>query len=759
MAETLISPGVLARENDTSQITQGPVTVGAAIIGPSIKGPVEVPTLITSYSEYLAVFGGSVTSGSQQYSYLNQVAANNYFRQGGTTLLVTRVTSGSFTSATSVDLYNGVEVGGLEAGFDLFTLINSNPSTATVQSVVGAATVGGGDGNLTVNYTVATEDIFLTDAALTINPTQTATDIGTTAALATTGNGTGATVIVSSTDGVNITGAVISNVGTSGYVAGEQITVTKAVMDADGSIGTVGDDLVITILQTNLSSTFTAVTVNNPGTNYRLGDVVTLASATIGGANDATFQPLTAAAVENGIAFELSTISQGAIMNNSGSGLSGGGLVSGSKDNVRWEITAANTDTGVFSLAIRRGDDENAQKSVLETFNNVSLDPLATNYIETVIGNSYYGDIQNDSGDFYIQENGSYVNRSKYVYVSKVNYPTPGYFDNAGNAKIEFTGSIPLVGSGSFNSGSGELFHGEALFNENISAVNTQGINAIDYTASINLLSNSDDYQFNVLTAPGIIQEFNSSETNLLVTTAEARRDCLAIIDLRGYGSTIGNVVGASSGFDSSYAATYWPWLQLVDPDTGRVIWSPASVLIPGVYAFTDASSDPWFAPAGLTRGGLGQVVRAERKLTSGNRDSLYEANINPIATFPQSGVVVFGQKTLQKKASALDRVNVRRLLIALKSFIVQVSDNLVFEQNTIATRNNFLATVNPYLESVQQRQGLYAFRVVMDETNNTPDVIDRNEMVGQIYLQPTKTAEFIILDFNVLPTGATFPG
>jgi hypothetical protein len=759
MAETLISPGVLARENDTSQITQGPVIVGAAIIGPSIKGPVEVPTLITSYSEYLAVFGGSVTSGSQQYSYLNQVAANNYFRQGGTTLLVTRVTSGSFTSATSVDLYNGVEVGGLEAGFDLFTLINSNPSTATVQSVVGAATVGGGDGNLTVNYTVATEDIFLTDAALTINPTQTATDIGTTAALATTGNGTGATVIVSSTDGVNITGAVISNVGTSGYVAGEQITVTKAVMDADGSIGTVGDDLVITILQTNLSSTFTAVTVNNPGTNYRLGDVVTLAAATIGGANDATFLPLTAAAVENGIAFELSTISQGAIMNNSGSGLSGGGLVSGSKDNVRWEITAANTDTGVFSLAIRRGDDENAQKSVLETFNNVSLDPLATNYIETVIGNSYYGDIQNDSGDFYIQENGSYVNRSKYVYVSKVNYPTPGYFDNAGNAKIEFTGSIPVIGSGSFKSGTGELFHGEALFNENISAVNTQGINAIDYTASINLLSNSDDYQFNVLTAPGIIQEFNSSETNLLVTTAEARRDCLAIIDLRGYGSTIGNVVGASSGFDSSYAATYWPWLQLVDPDTGRVIWSPASVLIPGVYAFTDASSDPWFAPAGLTRGGLGQVVRAERKLTSGNRDSLYEANINPIATFPQSGVVVFGQKTLQKKASALDRVNVRRLLIALKSFIVQVSDNLVFEQNTIATRNNFLATVNPYLESVQQRQGLYAFRVVMDETNNTPDVIDRNEMVGQIYLQPTKTAEFIILDFNVLPTGATFPG
>jgi len=115
-------------------------------------------------------------------------------------------------------------------------------------------------------------------------------------------------------------------------------------------------------------------------------------------------------------------------------------------------------------------------------------------------------------------------------------------------------------------------------------------------------------------------------------------------------------------------------------------------------------------------------------------------------------------KKTLQKRASALDRVNVRRLLIALKGYISQVSDNLVFEQNTIATRNTFLAQVNPYLESVQQRQGLYAFKVVMDDTNNTPDVIDRNQLVGQIYLQPTRTAEFIMLDFNVLPTGAVFP-
>ena len=143
----------------------------------------------------------------------------------------------------------------------------------------------------------------------------------------------------------------------------------------------------------------------------------------------------------------------------------------------------------------------------------------------------------------------------------------------------------------------------------------------------------------------------------------------------------------------------------MIDAVNGQTGWAPASTYIPAVYAFTDASADPWFAPAGLVRGALGSVVRAERKLTSGNRDTLYEANVNPIATFPGSGVVVFGQKTLQKRASALDRVNVRRLLIALKSYIVQVSDNLVFEQNSISTRNNFLAQVTPSVEVSPERQ------------------------------------------------------
>ena len=225
------------------------------------------------------------------------------------------------------------------------------------------------------------------------------------------------------------------------------------------------------------------------------------------------------------------------------------------------------------------------------------------------------------------------------------------------------------------------------------------------------------------------------------------------------YGETFANVLNSVSDKNTSYAASYWPWVQVIEPSTGQLVWVPASTVIGGVYAYNDSVAEPWFAPAGINRGGLSTVVRAERKLSQSDRDNLYTGKVNPIATFPGTGVVVYGQKTLQTRASALDRVNVRRLLIALKSYISQVANNLVFEQNTIATRNTFLSQVNPYLTSVQQRQGLYAFKVIMDDSNNTPDIVDRNELVGQIYLQPTKTAEFIYLNFNITPTGATFPG
>jgi len=297
-----------------------------------------------------------------------------------------------------------------------------------------------------------------------------------------------------------------------------------------------------------------------------------------------------------------------------------------------------------------------------------------------------------------------------------------------------------------------------ANFYDTIDSSNTQGVVGTDYTNMINLLSNTDDYKFNILLTPGLYNADYTSQATSIISNTQNRGDNLYVLDLVKYGQTVTDVTGQAKSRNTSYAASYWPWVQVIDPDTGTQVWVPASTVMGGVFAYNDAVSDPWFAPAGINRGGLGQVVRPERKLAQSTRDTLYTSKVNPIASFPGTGVVVYGQKTLQTKASALDRVNVRRLLIAMKSFISQIANNLVFEQNSIATRNNFLAQVNPYLEGIQQRQGLYAFKVVMDDTNNTADVIDRNQLIGQIYVQPTRTAEFIYLDFNITPTGAAFP-
>ena len=260
-----------------------------------------------------------------------------------------------------------------------------------------------------------------------------------------------------------------------------------------------------------------------------------------------------------------------------------------------------------------------------------------------------------------------------------------------------------------------------------------------------------------MLALPGVIKTLHSSVTNAAINMVEARSDAFYVMDLAPQESSVNTAVTATDGVDTNYAAVYYPWVKVLDTSINKPVFVPPSVVVPGAIAASDALQAEWFAPAGLNRGVLGNVLEARIRLNQSERDQLYEARVNPIATFPQTGVCIWGQKTLQRKASALDRINVRRLLIAVKKFIASSSRFLLFEQNTAATRNRFLNIVNPFLESVQSRQGLFAFRVQMDESNNTADVIDRNQLVGAIYLQPTKTAEFIILDFNVLPTGASF--
>jgi phage tail sheath protein FI len=666
MAEQIVSPGVFTRENDQSFITQQPVQVGAAIVGPTVKGPVEIPTVVTSYSEYQNKFGTTFVSGNQTYSYLTSISAYNYFQNGGTTLLVTRVVSGaaSWTSAISNNIFSRVP-----------------------------------------------------------GPLSTIADALLTSVSSFTLSGSAATTF---------TGVSASNAN-----------VTASITLAN-------------------TSSILSITITGQSGNFAVGDVITFRSQSFGaGSSGNTNMSFTLQAndITGNVPFVLKTISEGDINNSSGTENSAGVLTNGTIDNVRWEISQADTGSGTFTLLIRRGDDITNEKVILETYANVSLDPEQSNYVARVIGDTYQ-QITTNGDETYLETIGNYPNASRYVYVSAVNYPTPNYFNSDGTVKSAFTASIPLIGSGTFDSATGSLNIGGANFYDNIDSSNTQGLTGAAYTTALNLLANKEEYSYKVITVPGLYYaDANySSQLNTLITTVQNRGDAIAVVDLVAHGATITATTTQANAINNSYAATYWPWVQILNPDTGKFNWVPASTLIPGVYAANDAAAEPWFAPAGINRGGLSQVIRPERKLQRSDRDTLYENNVNPIANFPATGPAVFGQKTLQKRASALDRVNVRRLLIELKSFIGQVANNLVFEQNTAATRNAFLAQVNPYLESVQQRQGVYAFRVVMDDSNNTPDVIDRNQLVGQIFIQPTRTAEFIVLDFNVLPTGAEFP-
>lgn len=584
MAEKIVSPGVFTRENDLSFLPAGVGAIGAAIVGPTVKGPAGIPTMVTSYAEYVEKFGDTFQSGSDYYQYLTSHTAERYLQFGGA-LTVVRVA------------------------------------------------------------------------------------------------GTGVSVATAS-----------ANTSSAATSAGSKV-------------------------------------------------------------------------------FTLHTLAHGSVLNNAGSTVGENQQLSdGTKDNLRWEVTGKNTITGTFNLLLRRGNDTSNNKVILEQFNGVNLDPNSPNYISKAIGDSY-DTTAGTASDPYIQANGSYVRKSSYIRV-EVHKQTVNYLDENGSIRLSAaSASLPANGSGSlqgqFGGGSdGATVTGAKLFYDTITDLNTQGLDANDlantnggvkYAEALQLLANQDFYDINMIIVPGVNQKDHAAVVNKAITVCETRGDAIAIVDPVRYGTTtLSTVTGEANDYNSSYAAMYWPWVQIADNQLGKNVWVPPSVVMPGVMAYSDNVAAEWYAPAGLNRGGI-TAIKAERNLTHTNRDTLYENRINPIATFPGVGVCAWGQKTLQKRASALDRINVRRLLINLKKFIASTSKYLVFEQNTVATRNRFLSAVVPYMEEVQANQGLYAFKVVMDATNNTPEVVDRNILKGDIFLQPAKAAEFIVIDFNVMPTGATF--
>ena len=635
MAEKIISPGVFTNEIDQSFLPAAIGPVGAAVVGPTVKGPALTPTVVNSYGEYVNLFGEVIESGSDSYQFLTSHTAKEYLRQGGP-LTVVRVTGTDTARATA-------------------------------------------------------------NVDLTVHPSSSFGTIFTLEALG---------------DGPNFNNFV----GTGSDFGSNQLLTPQ----------------VDSVTNRHLKS----------------------------------------------------------------------GSFGGRSDNFRWEISSQNTSKGTFTLLIRQGNDTINKKKIIETHANLSLDPGSNDYLLKRVGNQT-NTLATENGVAYLQPVGEFPNRSNYVRVSAFSdeKKTPNYLNENGTVNAPYLGVettfLPPIGSGSYGGafGSISIHDGETNYNvgtatrtvqtrgdigtaenefpynfyDTISATQSQGVdlsvsnNTVGtggYATALSLLSNKDEYSFNLLMLPGIIDQETDHSPVIAqaIQLCEDRGDCFLIYDNTNLTDSVADAKTNTEVRNSSYAATYYPWVQIQDATTGNLRFVPPSVVMAGVYHFNDVVGQPWFAPAGLNRGGIDSAVRAYRKLTQANRDDLYDSNSNPIATFPGQGVTVFGQKTTQKKASALDRVNVRRLLINLKTFVASSSRGLVFEQNTSNLRNQFLNVVNPYMEQVQSNQGLNAFRVVMDDSNNTPETIDRNMLVGQIFLQPTKTAEFIVLDFVVQPTGAAFP-
>jgi len=764
MAEKIVSPGVFTRENDLSFLAQGIGEIGAAVIGPFHKGPAFVPTVVNTQSEFEKIFG------TPDGTYYTGYTVQNYLREAGTVTIVRVGHTGGYTHVDPV-------------------AIKVQASGSGAIKVVGSLFVThNGD-----------ESVGLPSTTIDAQPSASAFSISGSAL----GTAVSASILPSAANDLS---DVFGESARGSKKAYSYVYFEKAATDLASTL-TAGGEV---ILETLPDQDF--------GFDIQHATTPWIKSQLISG--------------ERHDLFRFHTLGDGSNYNKEYKI----GIF-----NVKAAGESNATDYATFSIVVRGYSDTDKRPSILETFNNVNLDPASPNYIKKVIGDINITIDANGKQTL----NGDYRNRSSYIRVECSNEgsfpiiagpfghaeyqnpiklasgsevpavvfqtdsdsntasngtsysgidletsvtkidnahylkPIPTNAGTGSNVVFAFDSqlSYELTGSSAADINKRQLIVGfQGGFDgvsptvssdkgTDISSGNSQGFDlagstssgSVSYVKAINSVSNPDDFDINLVSAPGIVRQHHSYVFDKIVDMCEAREDAFFIGDVVGADATITDAVDQGQAVDSNYVGTYYPWVKTIDSRTNKLTSVPPSVLMPGIYAANDAVAAEWFAPAGLNRGGIVGAVSVLNRLTHSERDTLYEGKINPIAQFPGEGIVAFGQKTLQDRASALDRINVRRLLIKVKKYIASTSRYLVFEQNTATTRSKFLNTVNPYLEGIQQRQGLYAFRVVMDETNNTPDVIDRNILAGQIYLQPTKTAEFIVLDFNILPTGASF--
>ena len=808
MAEVFVSPGVYTQEiDDTFSPPPGAAAIGAALVGYTKKGPAYLPTTVNSFGQFRDRFGGLNPEFYMPY------AANSYLRNSST-LSVTRVLGrGSVAAGTigflSFPRLSGYSVSAVSGGCTVLGTVRKRPS---------------GDG----------------DILLSGSPTN----------FSLSSNGT----VVTGLSMDEASGNYIKKMmGTDPQTShtGEKLTdlYVDAVFDYD--VGNVNGTVSAGSAAAGVSLNHSSITAN--------GDAFDDVTGGFSAANSPWFVSQNAGGALQNL-FRFFTRSHGQIENNA----------------LKFQISNVETSVSAwpqFTLSIRNANDDDRRPEILESYDNINLNPNDPSYIARAIGDrrvSY--DLTQDPPELLFD--GDYPNKSKLV---RVEVNTNGYPSDSRPAGFRGVGSIlaqtggPAAGAGGVDGGltgvvaalptvtnqnrdgvidkakvmginftsdgvgdrlkktvtsasgsttadpgmlfistTGELSGSGSVTNftlvnmvgsnsgnfvnsstrrraglednealkfvapvfsgwdgydprSNMLTILDTGTVSGDFDVARKTLANPEEVEFNLLAVPGITSSGAGTPINNFLNMVEQRADSFLLLDLAnststgsGLGLSVSNAQDQAGMFDSSYGATYYPWVRINDSENNRLVWVPPSVEVIGAYAFNDRVGQPWFAPAGFNRGGLERVLEVRRRLTQTQRDNLYNntPGVNPIATFPGQGIVIFGQKTLQKKNSVLDRVNVRRMMLTVRKTISRMSRNFVFEQNNAATRNALLNMVNNYLGSVQAANGINEFRASIQEG---ADLVDRNVIKGKIFLKPTTVAEIIIFDFTLTPQGASF--
>ena len=761
MAEKIVSPGVFTRENDLSFIAQGVGAIGGVFIGPLKQGPAFKPTIVNTQSEFEDIFG-VVDS-----TYYTENAVQNYLRETGVATIVRVAGLGGYEELGPIALILSGSISGSPAsGFQklVYTLNNTEQSN-TSASFVGTTITPSGQDGITLSGSHIGGDYsfsFTPSDPYSVTKTFGTSALGNKNVYAYTAfediinlnssisHLTASAVILPAQDFTQDAVGASTPYIQSQNIAGERYDLFKVNTISDGNAENTRFKIVISDVKAAGSvagsdyATFTLQVRKYSDTDKRKYVLETYSNLNL--------NPTSTNYIARAIGDRYITTDSSGKITEHGDYSNKSRYIYIEMGNIdAIPVTAAPYGNAGYSHPIY------ATGSVASYLPGVSYQTKSATTSSYVSGFDFEGDLSNDNTQF--------------LKPIPANATTTSGFSLDGDASLPLTGSTPgdvakrafavaLQGGFDGMSPAKTIAKGASITETNsqgfdLSASNTNG--SLAYQQALDAISNQDEYDINLVVMPGVIQSLHPSVAQAGIDLCESRTDCFYIMDSVPQDGTITGAVEVAESLDTNYAATYYPWIKTVDLNTNKMVAVPPSVLMPAVFAANDNSSAEWFAPAGLNRGGITGAISVVNRLTHADRDTLYEGKVNPIAQFPGQGIVAFGQKTLQSKPSALDRINVRRLLITVKKYIASTSRYLVFEQNTAETRNKFLNTVNPYLEGIQQRQGLYAFRVVMDDTNNTPDVIDRNILQGAIFLQPTKTAEFIQIDFNILPTGATF--